>query len=156
MIELDIPGWGRRTIEHIVMDFNGCLGFEGRLIEGVDERLPLLSLRSRLHICTADTFGTVKEQTRPFECALKILSPANQDQQKMELVRKVGPMNCVAIGNGRNDVLMLKEAALGIAILGPEGMASDLLETSDVIVVDINDALDLLLNPKRLTATLRR
>ncbi len=156
MIELDIPGWGRRQIEHVVMDFNGCLGFEGQLIEGVDERLPMLSMRTRLHICTADTFGTARDQTRAFECALKILAPGNQDQQKVELVRKVGSMNTVAIGNGRNDVLMLKEAALGIAVLGPEGMASDLLETSDVLVANINDALDLLLHPKRLTATLRK
>lgn len=156
MIELDIPGWGKRNIEHVVMDFNGCLGFEGQLISGVDDRLPMLSMRARLHICTADTFGTVKEQTRPFECALKILAPGNQDQQKMELIRRLGPMSCIAIGNGRNDVLMLKEAALGIAVLGPEGMASGLQETADVLVTDINDALDLLLNPKRLTATLRK
>lgn len=156
MIEVDVPGWGRRAIEHLVMDFNGCLGFEGEIIEGVDERLPLLSMRTRLHICTADTFGTAKEQTRPFECALKILAPGNQDQQKVELVRKLGPMTCVAIGNGRNDALMLKEAALGIAVLGPEGMASELFEVSDVLTASINDALDLLLNPKRLTATLRK
>ena len=51
---------------------------------------------------------------------------------------------------------MLKEAAIGIAVLGPEGMASDLLETADVLVMDINDALDLLLHPKRLVATLRK
>lgn len=156
MIQIDVPGWGRRAIEHLVMDFNGCLGLDGHLLPGVDERLPLLSIKVRLHICTADTFGTAQEQTRPFECALKILNPNLQDQQKVEVVRKLGPLTCAAIGNGRNDVLMLKEAALGIAILGPEGMASELLEVSDVLVADINDALDLMLAPKRLTATLRK
>jgi len=126
------------------------------MLEGVDDRLPLLSMRLRLHICTADTFGTVAEQTRRFETALKILKPTGQDEQKAEMVRKLGPLNCAAIGNGRNDVLMLKEAALGIAVAGPEGMATDLLEAADLICTDINDALDLLLAPKRLTATLRR
>jgi soluble P-type ATPase len=156
MIELDIPGWGRRSIQHLVLDFNGCLALDGELLPGVDERLPLLSMRLRLHICTADTFGTAGEQTRRFECALKILTEMTQDQQKVELVRSLGPLHCAAIGNGRNDVLMLGEAALGVAVMGPEGMARELLDTADVLCADINDALDLLLAPKRLTATLRR
>lgn len=156
MIEIDVPGWGRRRIEHLVMDYNGCLGCDGLLLPGVDERLPQLSIRLRLHICTADTFGTVADQTRPFESALKILGPTNQDAQKAQLVQRLGPLSCAAIGNGRNDVLMLKEAALGIAVLGPEGMASELLESADVLVADVNAGLDLLLAPKRLTATLRR
>ena len=156
MIEIDVPGWGRRQIEHLVMDFNGCLGLDGQLLEGVEDRLPLLSIRCRLHICTADTFKTVKEQTSRFETALKILHPTSQDQQKAEVVRKLGPLNCAAIGNGRNDVLMLQEAALGIAVIGAEGMACELVAAADVICCDINDALDLLLAPMRLTATLRR
>ena len=156
MIEIDVPGWGRRKIEHLVMDYNGCLGMDGKLLAGVDERLPMLSIKLRLHIVTADTFSTVDGQTRAFETALKILGPTTQDRQKVEVVRKLGPLSCVAIGNGRNDVLMLQEAALGIAVIGPEGMASELLGASDVICNDINDALDLLLAPMRLTATLRR
>lgn len=156
MIAIDVPGWGKREIEHLVMDYNGCLGLDGQLLAGVDERLPMLSIKTRLHICTADTFGTAAEQTRPFECALKILNPNLQDQQKAEVVRKLGPLTCAAIGNGRNDVLMLKEAALGIGVIGPEGMAAELVEVADILVIDINDALDLLLAPKRLTATLRK
>jgi len=156
MIEIDVPGWGRREIEHLVMDYNGCLGLDGHLLPGVDERLPMLSIKLRLHICTADTFGTALEETRRFECALKILGPNLQDQQKAEVIRKLGPLSCVAIGNGRNDVLMLKEAALGIGVMGPEGVASELFEVADVVVTDINDALDLMLAPKRLTATLRK
>ncbi len=156
MIEIDVEGWGRRRIEHLVLDFNGCLGLDGHLIAGVDARLPLLSMRCRLHICTADTFETVKDQTARFEAALKILHPNGQDQQKADLIRKLGPLTCVAIGNGRNDALMLREAALGIGIIGPEGMATELVESADILCKDINDALDLLLAPKRLTATLRR
>ncbi|MBV9327442.1 MAG: hypothetical protein JO020_15490 [Chloroflexi bacterium] len=51
---------------------------------------------------------------------------------------------------------MLREAALGIAIVGPEGLAAGALAAADVVVPSISDALGLLRNPKRLIATLRR
>jgi soluble P-type ATPase len=61
----------------------------------------------------------------------------------------------VAMGNGNNDQLILKEAALGIVILGDEGISVTALKQADIMVKNISDALDLLLKPKRLTATLR-
>ena len=61
----------------------------------------------------------------------------------------------VCIGNGRNDRLMLKSAALGLAVVLAEGIAGETIPAADVISRSINDALDLLLNPLRLTATLR-
>ncbi len=61
----------------------------------------------------------------------------------------------VAIGNGRNDRMMLDAAALGIAVCGAEGAAAETLEAADIVVGRIVDALDLLLHPKRLVATLR-
>jgi hypothetical protein len=51
---------------------------------------------------------------------------------------------------------MLERAALGIAVLGPEGLALSCLQAADVVVPDILAALDLLLFPRRLVATLRR
>jgi soluble P-type ATPase len=51
---------------------------------------------------------------------------------------------------------MLKAAAIGIAVLGHEGAASEAIAAADVVVFDIVDAIDMLLNPKRLIATLRR
>jgi soluble P-type ATPase len=59
------------------------------------------------------------------------------------------------MGNGNNDELILKEAALGIAILGDEGISVTALKQADIMVKNISDALDLLLKPKRLMATLR-
>jgi soluble P-type ATPase len=61
----------------------------------------------------------------------------------------------VSIGNGRNDQLMLKASALGIAVILAEGIAAETLLASDVVCTSIIDALDLLRNPLRLTATLR-
>jgi len=51
---------------------------------------------------------------------------------------------------------MLEAAALGIAVLGSEGMAVASLTAADVVVGSIQDALDILLNAQRLVATLRR
>ncbi|HKJ46485.1 MAG TPA: hypothetical protein VJ991_11715, partial [Balneolales bacterium] len=58
-------------------------------------------------------------------------------------------------GNGRNDRLMLDEAAVGIAVIQKEGASFQSLQAADVICTNIIDALELLVYPKRLTATLR-
>jgi soluble P-type ATPase len=72
------------------------------------------------------------------------------------VVDGLGAGQVVAIGNGANDVDMLRTSALGIAVLGPEGLATPALLAADVVVASIDDGLDLLLQPKRLIASLRR
>jgi soluble P-type ATPase len=51
---------------------------------------------------------------------------------------------------------MLKLAAVGIAVLQDEGAAAVTLQAADLIVPNVCAALDLLLKPQRLIATLRR
>jgi soluble P-type ATPase len=68
----------------------------------------------------------------------------------------LGADQVIAIGNGSNDAAMLREAAVGIAVLGPEGLALDALLAADVAAPDILTALDLLRDPARLIATLRK
>jgi soluble P-type ATPase len=51
--------------------------------------------------------------------------------------------------------MMLRQAALGIAVLGGEGLAAVCLAAAAVVVPSIESALDLLLYPRRLVATLR-
>ena len=75
--------------------------------------------------------------------------------EKRDHVRTLGPEQVVAMGNGANDVLMLQDAALAIAVLGPEGLCADALRASDVVVADPCAGLGLLLHPARLVATLR-
>jgi soluble P-type ATPase len=70
-------------------------------------------------------------------------------------VRRLGAARTACIGNGRNDELMLKTAALGIAVLQREGAASVTLAAADLIVPTITEALDLLAKPLRLVASLR-
>jgi soluble P-type ATPase len=59
------------------------------------------------------------------------------------------------VGNGRNDRLMLKAAALGIAVLQKEGAAASALAAADLVLPNITDALDALEHPLRLIASLR-
>ena len=61
----------------------------------------------------------------------------------------------VVIGNGANDALVLEAAALGIVVLGPEGASSRALRAADIVCSAVTDALDLLLDPTALAATLR-
>ena len=83
------------------------------------------------------------------------LEGANTSRQKLELVRKLGAGSTIAIGNGANDAEMLKGAAIWIAVIGREGASAKALQAADVVVKDIGDALNCLLNPQRLVATLR-
>lgn len=71
-------------------------------------------------------------------------------------MERLGAGQVVAIANGANAAQMLSAAALGIAGLGQEGLAVEALQAADLVVGRIDDALDLLLHPQRLVATLRR
>jgi len=155
MIGINIPGFKELRLTHLVLDYNGTIAEHGRLIPGVPEKLEVLAPRLTIHILTADTFGTVREQVTPLPADLIVIPPGDQAQAKCEYVRWLGAELTVAVGNGRNDRLMLKEAALGIALLQAEGAAVEALLAADVVAPDILAALDLLLAPDGLIATLR-
>jgi soluble P-type ATPase len=155
MIGINIPGFKELRLTHLVLDYNGTIAGHGRLIPGVPEKLAVLAPRLAIHILTADTFGTVREQVSPLPADLIVISPGDQAHAKCEYVRRLGAELTVAVGNGRNDRLMLKEAALGIAVLQAEGAAVETLLAADVVAPDILAALDLLLAPDGLIATLR-
>jgi soluble P-type ATPase len=155
MITLDVPGIGTIKIEHLVADYTGTLSEDGRLCEGVKERLEKLARYLEIHILTADTFGTAEEELNGIKCRLHILGGDKEDIQKMKYVESLGPEGVVAIGNGNNDRKMLSTARIGIAVCLREGCSKDALEAADMLVTSSVDALDLLLNPKRLKATLR-
>ena len=50
---------------------------------------------------------------------------------------------------------MLARSALGIGVCGGEGIAAETMAASDIVVENIGAALDLLLETKRLVASLR-
>ena len=155
MIEIVIPGYRILCLQHLVTDYNGTLAQDGTLLAGVTPRLEQLAELLRLHVVTADTFGQAKANLSSLPCEVVILPAEDQAQGKLAYVESLGQDQVVVIGNGRNDRLMLAAAALGIAVVQEEGAAIDALSAADVVMPDIRSALDVLLFPKRLIATLR-
>ncbi len=155
MLVFDIPGREALRIEHLLLDYNGTIAFDGLLIAGVEEILNSLADNLSLHVITADTFGTVRERVAGIRCHVETLPPGEQDMAKANYLRQIGANATVALGNGRNDRTMLREAALGIALIQREGASAGTLLESDIVCHSVLDALELLRNPLRLTATLR-
>lgn len=156
MLNLDIPGFGKLHLEHLVLDYNGTLAQDGKLLTGAAERLGLLGRDLQLHVLTADTFGNAHaELTNIPDVRLVILDAQGQADAKRAYVQGLGSLNTVCIGNGRNDRLMLQEAALGIAVMQTEGAAGDTVRVAHIVARHIVEALDLLIQPLRLVATLR-
>jgi P-type E1-E2 ATPase len=154
MFTVDIPGRERLEIAHLVLDLNGTLAVDGAVAATVVERLQALSRIVQVHVVTADTFGTAA-RLQGLGVHVQVLPPGDQVEAKAALVRTLGASQTIAIGNGSNDEGMVREAAVGIAIVGPEGAHARTVLAADVVVGRIEDALDLLLIPKRLIATLR-
>ncbi len=159
-MDIKIPGRDTYSLKHLVLDVNGTVAAGGQLIAGVRERL--LALRQtglEIHWITADTRGRQAELDAQLGWPAVRIGPDDPEGeavQKAALVRELGAKQVITIGNGSNDVGMLREAALGIAVLGPEGLALDALLAADLVAPDILAALDLLQDPTRLVATLRK
>jgi P-type E1-E2 ATPase len=156
MIELNIPGRGLVQLQHLVCDVNGTLAVDGQLPEGVKQKLSALRDRLTLHLLTADTHG--KQETIDQQLSLMAvrIQPGNEAEQKAKFVESLGAGMSVVIGQGANDAGMLQAAALGICVLSPEGTAVEALLEADLVVANINEALDLLEKPLRIVATLRK
>lgn len=155
MIKIEISGMPQILIEHLVLDYNGTIAINGEIIAGVNERLGKLSALLDIHVLTADTYGSVHEACRGLNVSVHVIGKYQQDREKLTFVESLKVEHCIAIGNGRNDALMLSSAALGIALIQEEGINTKALLASDIVFHSINDALDSLLNPQCLIATLR-
>jgi len=157
MIELQIPGRGITQLEYAVFDVNGTLATDGILLDGIADKIAMLRGKLEVRLLTADTHGKQVEIDRQIKLTADRLRPGGHErEQKADYVRALDAERVVAIGNGANDVEMLKAAAIGIAVMGHEGLSGEALAAADVVVLSAHDAIDLLLNPKRLIATLRR
>ena len=156
MNEITIPNFATLQLQHIVLDYNGTIAQDGVLKESVKEIIKELSKDFSVHIITADTFGSVAKQSEDLEISLKILSSSDHTEEKADYLRELGAKHCAAIGNGNNDKKMLDSAALGIAVMGEEGCATQTLLASNIVCKCIENALELLLKQKRMIATLRK
>jgi P-type E1-E2 ATPase len=156
MIEYDVPGLGKLQIQYLVCDVNGTLALDGRLIDGLAERITALRDRISIRLITADTHGGQARIDQQLGLQAVRLQPGNEAGQKAAYVRELGAGSVMAVGQGANDAAMLKAAALGVCVLSKEGAALETLLAADLLVPDIFSALDLLDKPLRLVASLRK
>lgn len=152
MISIEIPQRGLYKLHHAVFDINGTLAVDGVALVGVADYLQTLGRHLSIHLLTAGTHGNLKELEKELGHPLKIIRTG---EDKVNYVKMLGSDSVVAIGNGANDAGMLQLAAIGIAVLTDEGVATSTLRAADVLVTSPVHAIELLLLPKRLVATLR-
>jgi soluble P-type ATPase len=146
-VVVPIPGGDELRLDHLMLDVNGTLTNRGVLIDGVEEQLDRLRSDLDIRLVSADTFGTLDD------LAVRVGAGkvrASNAEDKLSALDALGRQGCAVIGNGANDVLVLEAAALGFAVLGPEGTSAAALRVADVVCLTTADALDLLLDPKAL------
>lgn len=153
MLNLSAPGV--QGLTDLILDFNGTLACDGQLIDGVADRLSILGEHLKIHVVTGNTFGGADEALTSLPVDVHLLAPSAQAQAKRDFALRLPTATLACIGNGHNDALMMRECALAIAVIGPEGAWPHTVNAAHVVTMRITDALDLLLRPLRLTATLR-
>ncbi len=157
MLEVNIPGFGELKIKHIVFDLNGTLSMNGEIDPALPNMIKELKLRGlNVYILSADTRGKLNELAKKLGAEPhKLTFKMRESEEKANFIKQLNPNSVIAVGNGINDALMLKEARLGICIIGKEGAAVSALLNSDICVNSPKEALNILLDPIHLIATLR-
>jgi soluble P-type ATPase len=165
-IRIEIPGFGHLQIHAICSDYTGTLSCEGELIKGVRKRLRQLAKLVDIHVVTSDTRKTAHKQLEGLPVTLHDeITSDDHDVCKRDYLSTLGttlgidPKSIAVFGNGRNDRLWLAAVrdAGGLAIVVDvgEGCAIEAMMSASLFVVGIQNALDLLLDRKRIVGTLR-
>ena len=154
-VKITIGGRGAIALCHLVLDVNGTLARDGVLEPGVPERIARLRELVEVHLLTADTHGRQAAIDADLGLSARRIAPGDEPAQKERYVRGLTGQ-VVAVGNGANDAAMLRAAKIGVCVLGAEGLCVEALLAAQIVVQRGVDALDLLLLPDRLRATLRR
>jgi soluble P-type ATPase len=158
-IAIDIPGFGKLRINALLSDYTGTLAFGGKLSPGIQDRLMRMAQLVDIHILTADSFGTAEAEIKGLPLVCRRLEGASEDVQKQRYAAELNPGCLASFGNGNNDRLHLKvvkeAGGLAVAVDNGEGCALDAILNANLFVAGAVNALDLLLEPTRLRATLR-
>jgi P-type E1-E2 ATPase len=151
-LQIEIPGRPPLSLDHVVLDVNGTLTDRGRLLDGVGGCVERLRSHVGVLLVSADTFGTLEQIGEDLGVETRTVRGG---VDKRRLVEEFGPERTAVIGNGTNDGPALAAAAVGLAVLGPEGTSGDAVRTADVLCRSVVEAVELLLDPNALAATLR-
>lgn len=157
MLTVKLPDGREYKLAAAVFDYNGTLAEDGDISPEIKGKLAELARFLQVTVITADTFGSVESQLEYVPgVKVVVINDAEAAQAKAQHVISQGAANTVAVGNGVNDKLMFEAAELAICVMGPEGASVPTLMAADIAVSCPEDAVGLLLNPKRIVATLRR
>ena len=69
-----IPGRETIEIENVILDCNGTIAIDGKLIDGVSELINKLSSNINFHIITAETYGSFEKELANINCKIVKLS----------------------------------------------------------------------------------
>jgi soluble P-type ATPase len=153
-MKYDIPGQEPLIIKTIILDLNGTLSVAGVVPEGVKNRLDSLKEAGfEVIFFTGNTRNDADDLSAELGIEWKLAKNADD---KRNLVMEMDPETCASIGNGLIDLELMKAVKLRIVTLQSEGVHIQTMLNSDIVVPNINDALDLFLDPQRLVATLRK
>ncbi len=155
MLNVSVPGYGDLEIENAVFDFNGTLAAGGKLHTAIRRMMPEIKEKLNVYILSSDTFGTVVSQCDGLGVHIKVIDSGRACALKADFIKQLGAGRTVCIGNGNNDIDMFRECALAVLIIGREGCSAKALAFADIVVNNIEDALNLLIDPTRIIATLR-
>jgi soluble P-type ATPase len=149
-----VPGIGEIELRTLILDLNGTLAVKGEILQGVSERLTRLKeLGYRILFFTGNTRNNADEIAAKLGIEWIL---AESGTEKRDEALKLEPSACVSIGNGLIDLELMKVVKLRIVTLQSEGVHVQTLMNSDIVIPTINDALDLLIDPATLVATLRK
>ena len=155
MLSLTIPGRGEVNLSNIILDLNGTLTVDGQIAANTVSLLNRVSEQLQVYVLTADTLGSAAKLKEELQADIRSFAGENISAAKAVFLEQLGAESTMAVGNGDNDAAMLKKAAIGIVVLGPEGCSIKALQNADLLVKDIDDALMLVLRTQRLIADLR-
>lgn len=148
-----IPNAKSLEIKTVVLDLNGTLSVRGSIVPGVPERLARLrTMGFRVVLLTGDTRGNAAEIASFLGIEL-IKTESGKD--KAAAAALLGPETTASIGNGLIDLELMRTVRLRIVTLQAEGVHVQTLMNSDVVVPSIVDALEMLIRPEILIATIR-
>ena len=114
------------------------------------EKLSALGLA--LHVVTADTNGTGEAECTDLSVEIHLFPREAVAAEKERLVRQLGKDRTACLGNGKNDLLMVQNAVLSIAVISRESIYRKKDLASDLWIFDSLDGLGLLLKPHHLIA----
>lgn len=153
----DIPNFGKCEIHNILIDLNGTLTNFENYPTGLIYLIQEMKKFFEIYVISANTRGTLDQVAEELGIkAIHIPKSKSEKESKLISLRVLNPEKTIAIGNGNNDIDIITQSKIGIAVLGNEGASIQSLISSDLVVQSISDAFKILLDEKALIATLRK